>query len=126
MTLWRVVAVTARALPFRRMYSNAFTHGRVHTDCGVCVAQDNDFELVLHSTQPSMCRDDASFRYLVVRGRAAGAVVGVRFLLFENGGCSRPTHPTNHPQEVVRSVAGVLCRVVRVVVPVASSSAVRQ
>ena len=52
MTLWRVVAVTARALPFRRMYSNAFTHGRVHTDCGVCVAQDNDFELVLRSPHP--------------------------------------------------------------------------
>lgn len=65
---WRVLAFNTCAYyphTFIRC-GNAFTHARVHIDCGVCVAQDNDFELVMRSTHP-LRADYSSFRYLVVR-----------------------------------------------------------
>ena len=64
------------------MYSNAFTHGRVHTDCGVCVAQDNDFELVLRSPQPLRAGQTLN-RVLGVRGWAGRAVTASLFMLAE-------------------------------------------
>ena len=82
--------------------SNAFTHVRGHADCGLHVAQDNEFELVLNYTQPPRA-DGTSFRYLDVLGWAAGAVVVVGFLLTENGACAlRAIRPTRLATSVFR------------------------
>ena len=70
------------------MYSNAFTHARVHIDCGVCVAQDNDFELVLRSPQPLRAGQTLN-RVWSVRGWAGRAVAASVFLLSENRCCNR-------------------------------------
>ena len=77
------------------MYSNAFTHDRVHTDSGLHVAKVNDFKLVLRSSQALRAEDTSLYR-LGVRGWAGRAVAASGFLLTENAPCSRQVHLIKH------------------------------